>query len=187
MKQRGGDGLAAFLTSCLVVGLVTGAAPVSADTDTVTLIDPATGKVLAAPGDSELAGDATAGPPNPKPPPYTLLRYTENYSYLANPPDRTDFFDPVKSLQTFSFEIGKEYELSLSFNRRQFEGFVLTHCQIPLSAEGTALYGTPLLHLLCSPHDALNHVPEDEGMEGQHRVPVEFSQHAARHVIGRLG
>src|SRR5208283_3672599 len=44
-----------------------------------------------------------------------------------------------------------------------------------------------LLHLLCSPHDALNHVPEYESVEGQHRVPVESAQHAARHVIGRLG
>lgn len=49
-----------------------------------------------APGDSALAGDVTARPPNPNPPPYTLLRYTENYSYLGNPDNRTDFFDPVK-------------------------------------------------------------------------------------------
>jgi hypothetical protein len=61
MKQRGCNGLAAFLTSCLVVGLVTGAAPVSADTDIVTPIDPTTGKVLVAPGDSALAEDVTAG------------------------------------------------------------------------------------------------------------------------------
>ncbi len=47
--------------------------------------------------------------------------------------------------------------------------------------------GAPLLHLLGSPHDALDHVPEYEGVEGQHRVPVESAQHAARHVIGRLG
>jgi hypothetical protein len=71
MKQSGGNGLAAFLTSCLVVGLVTGAAPVSADSDIVTPIDPATGEVLVAPGDSALAGDVTFGPPKPNPPPYT--------------------------------------------------------------------------------------------------------------------
>jgi hypothetical protein len=35
-------------------------------------------------------------PPNPKPPPYTLLRFNEDYSYLADPRNRTDFFDPLK-------------------------------------------------------------------------------------------
>jgi len=124
MKQSAGNGLAAFLAFCLVVGQVTGAAPVSADTDMVTPIDPATGKVLVAPGDSALAGDVTAGPPNPNPPPYTLLRYTENYSYLANPANRTDFFDPVKyiplnpadpaSYLSFGGEIRERFEYYLN-------------------------------------------------------------------------
>jgi hypothetical protein len=34
--------------------------------------------------------------PNPKPPPYTLLRFNEDYTYLANPRNRTDPFDAVK-------------------------------------------------------------------------------------------
>lgn len=96
MKRNGGNGLTMLLISCLVVGLITGEAPASADTENVTPIDPATGKVLVPPEDSSLAEDVTSGPPNPNPPPYTLLRYTEDYSYLANPANRTDFFDPVK-------------------------------------------------------------------------------------------
>ncbi len=125
MKQRGGNGLAAFLTSCLVVGLVTGAAPVSADTDIVTRIDPATGKVLVAPGDSALAGDVTAGPPNPNPPTYTLLRYTENYSYLASPANRTDFYDPVKYIPPNPADPASY----LSFGGEIRERFVYSHNQ----------------------------------------------------------
>src|SRR5258705_13957168 len=34
--------------------------------------------------------------PNPNPPPYTLLRFNEDYAYLANPRNRTDPFDPIK-------------------------------------------------------------------------------------------
>ena len=100
MKQHRRSGLPALLTTCLVVGLVVGlvavAAPALAETDEVTPIDPSSGKVLVAPEDSALAEDVTAGPPNPHPPPYTLLRYTEIYTYLANPANRQDFFDPVK-------------------------------------------------------------------------------------------
>lgn len=96
MERNGGNGLTVLLICCLVVGLFTGGVPALADTDNITPIDPATGKVLVPPGDSALAEDVTSGPPNPKPPPYTLLRYTEDYSYLANPANRTDFFDPVK-------------------------------------------------------------------------------------------
>ena len=36
-------------------------------------------------------------------------------------------------------------------------------------------------------HDALDHVLEYEGVEGQHRVPVEPAQDATRQVIRRLG
>jgi hypothetical protein len=32
------------------------------------------------------------------PPPYLMLRYDENYSYLADPEKRTDFWDPIKDI-----------------------------------------------------------------------------------------
>ncbi|WP_347988410.1 alginate export family protein [Methylomonas sp. AM2-LC] len=64
--------------------------------DDVTPIDPLTGKVMVAPQDSSLSEYVTTGPPNPNPPPYTLLRYTERYTYLADPSKRTDFFDAYK-------------------------------------------------------------------------------------------
>ncbi len=75
-------------------------------------------KVL--PEDSILSEYVTFGPPNPNPPPYTLLRYNEQYSYLADPALRTDFFDPVKyiplnpynpeSYVSFGGEIRERYE-----------------------------------------------------------------------------
>jgi hypothetical protein len=37
-----------------------------------------------------------AAPPNSKPPPYTLLRFNEDYQYLASPENRTDLYDPVE-------------------------------------------------------------------------------------------
>lgn len=90
--------------------------------DEVTPIDPVTGKVLVAPGDSILAEDITSGPPNPKPPPYTLLRYTEHYSYLADPAKHTDFFDPVKYIPLDSGN--KESYLSLGGEiRERFEHY----------------------------------------------------------------
>ena len=120
MKRKYGGGLTVLSISCLVLGLIAGEAPALAGTDQVTPIDPATGKVLVAPEDSALAEDVTSGPPNPNPPPYTLLRYTEDYSYLANPAHRTDFFDPVKymalnpgdpaSYLSFGGEIRERYE-----------------------------------------------------------------------------
>ena len=38
----------------------------------------------------------TAGEKPFAPPPYQLLRFDENYSYLADPANRTDWFDPIK-------------------------------------------------------------------------------------------
>ena len=59
-------------------------------------------------------------PPNPKPPPYTLLRFNEDYCYLASPANRTDLFDPLKyiplnpndpnSYLSFGGEIRERYE-----------------------------------------------------------------------------
>jgi hypothetical protein len=49
-----------------------------------------------APEDSILSEYTPQAPPNPNPPTYTLLRFNEDYSYLADPQNRTDFFDPVK-------------------------------------------------------------------------------------------
>jgi hypothetical protein len=48
------------------------------------------------PADSVLSEYNPQAPPNPKPPPYTLLRFNEDYTYLSNPQNRTDLFDPVK-------------------------------------------------------------------------------------------
>src|ERR1700721_3522371 len=54
------------------------------------------GPTPVAPQDSILAEYTPQAPPNPSPPPYTLLRFNEDYSYLADPARRTDPFDAVK-------------------------------------------------------------------------------------------
>jgi Alginate export len=56
----------------------------------------AVGPPPVAPQDSILAEYTPQAPPNPSPPPYTLLRFNEDYSYLADPARRTDPFDAVK-------------------------------------------------------------------------------------------
>ena len=44
-----------------------------------------------------LADDMTTTGEKPfAPPPYQLLRFDENYSYLADPANRGDWFDPIK-------------------------------------------------------------------------------------------
>ncbi len=48
------------------------------------------------PNESILSEYTPQAPPNPKPPPYTLLRFNEEYRYLADPRQRTDLFDPLK-------------------------------------------------------------------------------------------
>src|ERR1700744_5163775 len=60
--------------------------------------DPGTqpGPFVVAPEDSILSEYTPQVPPNPNPPRYTLLRFNEDYSYLADPKDRTDLFDPLK-------------------------------------------------------------------------------------------
>ncbi|MDE0854126.1 MAG: alginate export family protein [Nevskia sp.] len=48
------------------------------------------------PSESVLSEYVPEAAPDPNPPPYTLLRYNERYDYLADPRNRTDFFDPLK-------------------------------------------------------------------------------------------
>ena len=64
--------------------------------DVVLPPDLESGKNVILPRESILAEDVPFGAPNPKPPPYTLLRYTERYSHLADPAKRTDPFDQYK-------------------------------------------------------------------------------------------
>jgi hypothetical protein len=72
------------------------------------------------PSESINAEYTPQAPPNPKPPPYTLLRFNEDYRYLSSPSSRADLFDPVKyiplnpadasSYLTFGGEIRERYE-----------------------------------------------------------------------------
>ena len=48
------------------------------------------------PEESILSEYTPEAPPNPNPPPYTLLRFNEDYRYLSDPNNRTDPFDPYK-------------------------------------------------------------------------------------------
>ena len=81
----------------------------------------------APPSVSDAAPNAeTAVPPGsiisacPIPPPYTLTRYDEDYSYLANPANRTDPLDVVKYIPLFS--LGLSYFLTLGGDiREQYE------------------------------------------------------------------
>jgi hypothetical protein len=51
---------------------------------------------LVDPSESVLSEYTPQAPPNPKPPPYTLLRFNEEYRYFADPRNRTDPFDSLK-------------------------------------------------------------------------------------------
>ena len=99
--------------------------------DNITPIDPKTGKVLVPPEDSILSEFENSSIPNPNPPPYTILRYREHYSYLADPSNRTDFFDPIKYIPLSSTD--KESYLSFGGEIRERyedyrdEGFGTTH------------------------------------------------------------
>jgi hypothetical protein len=72
------------------------------------------------PNESINAEYTPQAPPNPKPPPYTLLRFNEDYRYLSAPGSKTDLFDPVKyiplnradpnSYLSFGGEIRERYE-----------------------------------------------------------------------------
>jgi hypothetical protein len=71
--------------------------PVAADpTPSASANAPASGPQTVDPQDSILAEYTPQAPPNPSPPPYTLLRFNEDYSYLADPAKRTDPFDFLK-------------------------------------------------------------------------------------------
>jgi len=48
------------------------------------------------PSESILSEYTPEAPPNPTAPPYTLLRFNEDYHYLASPQNRTDVLDPLK-------------------------------------------------------------------------------------------
>jgi hypothetical protein len=48
------------------------------------------------PTESITAEYTPQAPPNPNPPPYTLLRFNEDYRYLSSPQNRRDLFDPLK-------------------------------------------------------------------------------------------
>src|SRR5262249_19333295 len=50
------------------------------------------------PSESVLSEYTPQAPPDQKPPPYTLLRFNEDYRYLAEPRNRTDFFDQLKNI-----------------------------------------------------------------------------------------
>jgi hypothetical protein len=65
----------------------------------ISQADPATqpaGPAPVDPAESILAEYDPQAPPNPNPPTYTLLRFNEDYRYLADPKSRTDLFDPLK-------------------------------------------------------------------------------------------
>src|SRR5713101_1828233 len=55
-----------------------------------------TGPPQVSPDDACLSEYNPEALPNPHPPPYTLLRFNEDYTYLADPRNRTDPFDPIK-------------------------------------------------------------------------------------------
>jgi hypothetical protein len=118
-KQTVGRSQWAPLDSALIVVAASLASPVIA-ADYVLPLDPVTGQVLVNPQDSILAEDVPVGSPNSRPPPYTLVRYTERYSYLADPAKRTDVFDAYKyipldaddpeSYLSLGWEIRERYE-----------------------------------------------------------------------------
>jgi hypothetical protein len=82
----------------------------------------AVGPPAVAPQDSILAEYTPQAPPNPSPPPYTLLRFNEDYSYLADPARRTDPFDAVKYI-SLSADDALSY-LSLGGDlRERYENF----------------------------------------------------------------
>jgi len=72
---------------CLVLMLPAFAVSAAPADLTVPKVDPA---------ESILSEYVAEAAPDPNPPPYTLLRYNERYDYLADPRNRTDFFDPLK-------------------------------------------------------------------------------------------
>ena len=60
----------------------------------------------------------------PLPPAYTITRYDEDYSYLANPANRTDPLDVVKYIPLFNF--GPSYFVTLGGDIREQYEFIQT-------------------------------------------------------------
>lgn len=104
-------------TSCaLAILTITFTLPAQA-ADYVLPTAPDSGNTLVSPQDSILSEDVPMGAPNAKPPPYTLLRYTEKYSQLADPSKRTDFFDSYKYIPLS--DVNPESYLSLGGEIRE--------------------------------------------------------------------
>lgn len=95
-KHLHGLGCTKFPRDLAVVFMASAVTLPAMAADYVLPYDPLSGQILVRPQDSILAEDVPVGSPNPKPPPYTLLRYTERYSHLADPSRRTDVFDRFK-------------------------------------------------------------------------------------------
>jgi hypothetical protein len=75
------------LVGCLIAIVIPAVAVAAPQQSTVPAVDPLESIV------SEYQPQAA---PVPNPPPYTLLRHTERYDYLADPNNRSDLFDPIK-------------------------------------------------------------------------------------------
>ncbi len=58
----------------------------------------------------------------PIPPAYTLLRYDEDYSYLANPANRTEPLDVIKYIPLFNW--GPSYFVTLGGDLREQYEFI---------------------------------------------------------------
>jgi hypothetical protein len=80
------------------------------------------GPPTVAPQDSILAEYTPQAPPNPSPPPYTLLRFNEDYRYLADPARRTDPFDAVKYIPLSADDPSSYLSLGADF-RERYEHF----------------------------------------------------------------
>jgi len=86
-----------------------------------------------APADSILSEYEPQAPPAPNAPPYTLLRFNEDYSYLSDPKNRTDLFDPLKYIPLNPSDPNSYLSLGGSV-RERFEHF---------SSPGFGLPGLP--------------------------------------------
>ena len=73
-----------MLLACLCVAIVESSA---------AFAQPSTqpGPTPVDPAESILSEYTPDAPPNPNPPPYTLLRFNEDYRYLSDPRNRTEF------------------------------------------------------------------------------------------------
>ena len=105
--------LTSFILALLDIGVIGGSRAIAQSTTQPS--QPAVD-----PSESIVAEYNPQAPPNPNPPPYTLLRFNEDYRYLANPQNRTDPFDRLKyiplnpddpnSYLSFGGELRERYE-----------------------------------------------------------------------------